>query len=608
MSIVALLAVLLQACNGSSASPTSIPAPTVMPAPTVVATTAVPPTATGPRAATSLALTPPSAAVPAFGRAELVIETDGVFANPYDPAEADLWVHFTSPTGDVVQVPAFWYQPFDAATLEPTGTPGWRVRFTPTVPGTWQARATLANPQLQSEPVSFTVDPAHDAHGFVRIDQQNPRYFAFDDGAPFFGIGANIGWPTSLDATIPDYQRWFGKLGENGGNLARLWMASWGFGVEWNDTGLGDYAKRQKQAFLLDQVFEIARERDIYIMLSLLNHGAFNRTTNPEWDGNPYNVDNGGMLRDPAAFVTDEQARELFKRRLRYIAARWGYSPNLFAWEWWNEVNWTPIDDKRLKPWITEMTAELKRYDPYDHLVSNSYSGGSERDIWQMPELDFSQQHDYSGSDPVRTFQSEMQGLAGYAPKKPALMAEHGYSASGADATGGSEQIHFHNGIWAAPFTGYAGTAMSWWWDTFIDPTNAWGQYHSFAEFMRGENLAEYKLKRGSAGADINALALIKPDQALMWIRNRAYDAAEASKAYQAAGQPGVSWVYEPQMLTGRTLKIDGLSDGSYTARWFSPQTGEWLDETTATVAGGALALPLPDFNRDLALKLEAAR
>ena len=112
-------------------------------------------------------------------------------------------------------------------------------------------------------------------------------------------------------------------------------------------------------------------------------------------------------------FVRNAQARELFKRRVRYIAARWGYSPNLLAWEWWNEVSWTPIDDLSLKPWVAEMTAYIQQYDPNHHLVSLSYAGaGGATALWKMPELSFVQLHDYSGNDPAKLLEaSEGLGL-----------------------------------------------------------------------------------------------------------------------------------------------------------------------------------------------------
>jgi aryl-phospho-beta-D-glucosidase BglC (GH1 family) len=133
----------------------------------------------------------------------------------------------------------------------------------------------------------------------------------------YFPIGMNIAWATSLNNTLADYQRWFDKLSQNGGNFARVWMSSWDLGIEWEDTGLGDYTNRLKQAWLLDQVFQMADQRGIFIMLTLLNHGSFSRTVDPEWSGNPYNARLGGPLLKPQDFVTDPQAIDFFKRRLR---------------------------------------------------------------------------------------------------------------------------------------------------------------------------------------------------------------------------------------------------------------------------------------------------
>jgi hypothetical protein len=46
---------------------------------------------------------------------------------------------------------------------------------------------------------------------------------------------------------LGDYERWLDALSSNGGNFARLWMSSWAFGIEWQDTPLGDYSKRLKK-------------------------------------------------------------------------------------------------------------------------------------------------------------------------------------------------------------------------------------------------------------------------------------------------------------------------------------------------------------------------
>ena len=96
-----------------------------------------------PKPATRLSLKPLQNKATAYGLVELNVETDGLAANPFDPAQVDLRVRFTSATSKTMVVPAFWYQDFNPSTVQPKGTPVWRVRFTPTEAGQWRAQAEL---------------------------------------------------------------------------------------------------------------------------------------------------------------------------------------------------------------------------------------------------------------------------------------------------------------------------------------------------------------------------------------------------------------------------------------------------------------------------------
>jgi len=612
-ALLAILAQLLSACSQPAPAVQATIAPATAPVPTVAqATTAsVPATAQATAARSATFLKPRTAQNPAgvYGRLELAIDTDGVYANPFDPQQADLRVRFTSPSGKAALVPAFWYQDFDPATLAPKGAPSWRARFTPAEPGRWTAQAELASPGLKSEPISFDVAADTSAHGFVRVNSQNPRYFAFDDGATYFPIGLNLGWSTGQGlAVLKDYERWLDRLSQNGGNIARVWMAAWSFGIEWKDTGLGDYTKRMKQAWLLDQVFSMAEKRGVYILLCLVNHGQFSTSVNPEWNDNPYNQANGGPLARPEEFAMNPQAKDLFKRRVRYIAGRWAYSPGLFAWEWWNEVNWTPIADPQLRPWIAEMTAYLEQYDPYRHLVSSSYANGGATHLWKMPELSFAQQHDYSGRDPAKDLASSFRSIAENAPQKPVLLAEYGYSAQGAGDQIDSDAMQLHNGLWAAPFSGFASTAMYWWWDNFVDPRDQWSEFKGISEFLKGEDLAALAPSKVSVDPPFGSTALIlqSNERALVWVRSGAYDTGEAVFAYEKAIAAGKTkdWKYVLPVLKDVKLTVTGLADGAYTARWFDPHTAASLTEQPIQVQDGAATLAAPAFDRDLAVKI----
>lgn len=568
------------------------------------------------RAPTQLSLSTPASAAQTFQPTELSLTSDGTFANPYDPAQAELNVSFTSPAGKIMTVPAFWSQDFDRATLQPRGTAGWRVRFTPTSAGQWTASAAFARPSLRSAPLRFNVT-ASDAPGFVRIDKLNPRYFAHDNATStfYFPIGLNIGWASEQAGTtgsvLETYGRWLTQLSENGGSIARVWMAPWSFAVEWKDTGLGDYGGRQLQAWLLDQVFEMAREKGINIELTLINHGQFSSSTNDEWKDNPFNVVNGGFLKSPDEFATNPKARDLFKRKLRYIAARYAAQPNLFAWEWWNEVNWTPIGGSDLKDWIADMTGALKTWDPYGHLISSSYSTGGTSDLWKLPQIDFSQQHDYGARDPLVWGRSAVSSFTDTAPNKPVLLAEVGYSAGGNEPPLIRDKIHFHNSIWAAPFVGYAGSGMYWWWDTFVDPENQWPQYKGLADFLKGENLTTLTGQNASLNTlNAAALTLQNKTRALIWLRSSAYDANEASAAYTKAlirQKGGPDWKYELPIRYRATVKVNGLSDGAYTAYWYAPQKNVWLSVVPVTIKGSSVTLDAPAFDKDLAVKLVPA-
>src|SRR3712207_803358 len=119
------------------------------------------------------------------------------------------------------------------------------------------------------------------------------------------------------------------------------------------------------------------------------------------WLQNPYNRANGGPLASPQQFFTDERARRLFRQKLRYAVARWGYSTHLMAWEFWNEVDLTDqYASTAVRDWHAVMSRHLRELDPWDHLQSTSYAR-SEGDaaVDGLRELDFVQTHRYGPLD-----------------------------------------------------------------------------------------------------------------------------------------------------------------------------------------------------------------
>ncbi len=107
--------------------------------------------------------------------------------------------HFTPDNRQTVYTqPAFYYQDFDYEIKDgrnwiyPADRFFWKVRFTPTQPGNWQFRlaAQDAGGIYQTEAYAFSVTPSENK-GFIKVSRSDPRYFEYDNGTYFTGLGYN---------------------------------------------------------------------------------------------------------------------------------------------------------------------------------------------------------------------------------------------------------------------------------------------------------------------------------------------------------------------------------------------------------------------------------
>lgn len=549
-----------------------------------------------------------------FELLDLDIQTNLVTENPFDPAELEIRVEFTSPSGKTVDIGAFWYHEYDYDTRRFKGDPGWKARFTPTEIGEWTVVARIPAHNLESADQHFYVVES-DLPGFVRVHPSNPRYFSFDGGDFFFPIGMNLAWWSGAGNALDDYRKWMDRFAQNGGNTIRVWMAEWSFAIEWNNTPLGDYSNRLQQAWLLDQIISMAEERNIYIVLVLLNCADFNNWQTNGWNGNPYNAAHGGPLETPDQFVTNPLARAFFQRRLNYIVNRWGYSPNILAWEWWNEVNLAPFSDEALIIWLQEMTAFLRDVDVNQHLITNSYAILDISPIWNLPELDIIQKHEYAhqvkneSKDLGDRVVADFARLAESAPPKPILLGEFGYGTEGYGTDIDKSGIHLHNGIWATTFAGYAGSGMYWYWDVYIERYNLWSHFRGLDRFLKGMDLSGYHpfsspdLIDVSGGTGSAIVLGLRGDDILVWIRNNAYTTEAAEDVWTASGSPAY-FRYHPPEIQGLELSLLGIGDGDYTVQWYDPQKGVWLDPVEVAASDGRLSIVVPEFCCDLAARI----
>jgi Domain of unknown function (DUF5060)/Cellulase (glycosyl hydrolase family 5) len=543
-------------------------------------------------------------------KAEIVIAHDHNGRNPFDAMQVDLQIRLTSPAGRVWRLPAF----FDARD-----TRRWRFRFTPDAPGTWQLQP--------EERIRARVGPITSVHvqrsnarpiGPVRVDRRNPAYLAYPDARPFVPIGANIAWFTR--DPIGEYTRRLDALAAAGGNTTRIWLAPWSFAIEGRESGLRNYIARQQRAGWLDEVIELARARNIQIILVLLEPGMFDPAQ--RWADNPYNIANGGPLAVPADFLTDPAARAAYKNQLRYLAARWGYAQNILAWEWMNEVNSAPgFDTTRLIPWLREMTPALRQHLRQSQLSTISYAAvdGDPR-VWALPEIDLIQRHEYTQGDP-KWFDTlrDQQGRpmrfkqVREQPPKPVLAAEFGANSVSETPTGAyREGIHLHNGLWGGVFSGMSGGAMYWWWDAYLEAGNLWPRHQGLARFVAGEDLARMspgEIRTDSPSFALAAMSLQGEGRALVWIRNKAWSHDRALTRYIVSASTGEarpdSFVYRPEPVRTVTVTLPDMPGGRYRLMVYDTTRGTVVREHTVIANASGLTFLLDEVQRDVAVKLE---
>lgn len=416
-------------------------------------------------------------------RLEFSITNVPAASNPFDPDIIRLDARFTLPSGRGMTVPAFWYQGYQRTLSSgneydiPTGTAGWRLRFTPPEAGAYSLALTiLTNGQLAGEAViinfSAGTNPPPARIGNVGV-ARGSRYFQTGDGQALRWIGEDVGWP---DHGTYDYDTWFSNMQNAGENYARIWMCPWAFGIEDTAASLNRYSLQP--AWQLDYVFELAERRGIYIVLTLDYHGMF--ATLPDywggnnfWPRNPYNVTNGGPCAVANDFFTNSSAKGLYQKRLRYLIARYGYSQNLLAWEFFNEIDndYGYLNSADVATWHSIMGGWMHTNDVFGHLVTTSLTGGSDRpEIWSQPQLDYVNYHSYGEVPPAKHLNAEAQTLL-QKYNKPVLIEEFGTDWRGWNRTNDSYLRGFRQGIWGGALSGSAGTAMPWYWQN-IDSEN----------------------------------------------------------------------------------------------------------------------------------------
>ncbi len=594
-----------------------------------------------------------STRVPRFDKFELTFDLNRSFSNPFDDSVVAVDAEFEPPGGgDPVTMPGFYYQDYVRIErplvrhverrrerieyhlledLVPVGAGHWKVRFAPTEVGTWRYRLRVLTDRgldSQRELVTawreFTCTPS-DRPGYIRVAEDRWN-FEFTTGEPFYPIGHNVhasndtstrncdllGIEPQDDRGLAAFADIFEKMSANGENVAEVWLASWTLAIEWTAEwphyfGPGRY--NLYNAWKIDRLLELARKNEVYIHLVLENHGKLSSFVDPEWNDHPYNERNwGGFLRSCKDFFSDRRARNLYRRKLRYIIARWGWSSHIMAFELVSELDLTgerfqDHNDRDFLAakvsWHREMAQFIRASYHGKHMITTHYSGDYRRvqpEIAGLDELDYIsldayRQRDTMNQTAARILERTVRQLSVH--NKPIFVTEYG----GTPRAASPERIHadLHTGLWSGYMTRMAGTPLLWWF-MYIDRHDKYHHFRALAAFNEGEDRRGRDLEMHrpevTGGQHLGSMALRDDHSGYAWV----FDERSA-----------IEMPRTPYRHSGARLTFGGFREGRYRIEFWDTYAGEPVGDVTVETDGSRLAVELPAFGNDIALKIEPA-
>jgi len=525
--------------------------------------------------------------VPQFEKFEIQVDITTAYTNPFDPKEIRVDASFVSPSGITNLCPGFLY----ALSQHPGDPDIWHVRFSPDEPGTWTWQIIARTPTAEESTILETMVCIESAdHGSLRISKNHPFYFEYTDGTFFYPIGHNVCWNSPAQ-----YHDQFKKMGENGENWSRIWIAPWNTEIEWTPkdgfyNGLGKYELARAEK--LDQIIEEAEKNGLYLQLVLHEHCRLSTTVNSEWANNPYNAKRGGMCAVPKDFLTMEKAKRLAENRIRYLIARYGYSSHVMAWELFNEADFVDAFNLELDAqWHREMAEYIHKTDPHHHMVTTSYISNPNPLTYNLSEIDYTQSHIYA-PDVISFFSYIYPFFTEF--KKPHFIGEFGRnSKDGVDAEDKTGKV-LHSAIWAQFMNPDGGNAMSWWWYDLIDPNNLYDHFKALSQYAEGldRRTATWSFQTGQFGSNAHVLSLVSENIIHFWM----YDTNVLPWSAENRS--------EYPKLTG-TLTLTNIENGTWIREQWDTYTGEMLHAGKLEATENTLALPINAKGPDVAFKLK---
>jgi PKD repeat protein len=530
-------------------------------------------------------------------RVEGVFLINATYNNNFDPDEVKIDAEITLPDQKKLVVPCFYYikniyDTLNARWLEDASRQYWVVRFSSQQVGVHKIVLKLTDAQGTVSGVETTISLKTGVKkGIIRPDAQNKQYYRHLTGEPFYPMGINAAWDN-----MANYQKIIINLSKGKANLMRYWHSAFSRQqLEWKNNGfnkgLGIYS--QGAAAMQDSILDLCDAQDINLQMVFFHHGMFSETVNSNWNDNPYNVANGGFLTKSEEFFYNENAKIRTKKLIRYIVARWGYSPRVFAWELFNEVNFTGNNPNQSDKWTTavinwhgEMAQYIKSIDPFNHIVTTSAADAQLVEMDNQNGLDNVQYHIYN-ANLLNEMNKQDAFFKGKMKNKSYSCGEYGQNLSTGDAPLDIHRVAIFGGIMTQT------PRMMWLWDNFRNDTAWANSFKMPVDMLKNVDL----VKDGNPTTwNFTASTMLRnfTTQGIKTDKNNFYGL--------------ITDANELNNIEGVSAKLQNIQNGTYRLTVYLPINNRTIVTDSLPLTTERSTLTLPAFSKALAFKLEFLR
>jgi len=543
------------------------------------------------------------------------VELTASYDNAFDPRQINVQAVVETPSGRTEKVPAFFWQDFTSVAigateeiLLPKRCSPWRLYYRPREVGIHKLHVLAQDKTgVRRTPDHELVVTDSKRKGFLRVSKNDSRFFEFDNGESYFGIGPS-GWfrdqnyifggnPRHVSTRrLDDYYR---RKAEGGSNYDYC-LAEF-FGRLYTKGGYID----QHVAWKCEHRLRTLEALGIYWVTC---YDDLCRSTIYGLDTLPYSKAQGGPCGSIEELYVNERALEMQRDHLRYFVARMSDSPALLVWAIGDEgqagSRFSPL---MVRSWIKDLQNYVRAIDVYQHphiMCEGPRSVAEGGDAIIIPDWYFKREVD-AVTLSLELMQKYGQfncplinpegGMVEWTKPEDAYGPKRALYYLTGERWKFPEAISFHNHLWISLFLKNAVGGTEWL-GAFIVQRNQLCHAAAMRNYLAGESLTKPRWEMATPSvshADLRGFCLQSDGKTLAWVQNRFY-------SWYEAGHQGK----KPPTISGAEITVPVKKDGAYRIELWDTRNGRVVSTTNARSTSQMVKYKLPPMEKDVALKV----